>query len=98
MKLSGYSLKAAEFQFLVDSSGAQRLKRLAKTITKCKSKFEWVACIVNDVLRLSVKIHMDIPHYIFFLLLLEAFDPAVSVSHGPLHFSFRQLIPPCGTL
>lgn len=58
--------------------GEPRLERLAKTVTECKSEFEWVVCVVNDVLRRSVKIHMDIPPDFFFFL-PEAFDAAVSV-------------------
>ena len=80
-KLSGYW-----FQLLVDSFGEPKLERLAKTVTECKSKFEWVACIVNGVLRRSVKIHMDIPQEFFF-------PPSRSlwscrVSHGPLRGFF----------
>lgn len=58
--------KGCRFQLLVDSSGQPRLERLAQTITKCKGKFEWDVCVVNDVLRRSVKIHMDIPQDFFF--------------------------------
>lgn len=68
VKLSGF--KSHRFQLLVDSFGEPRLKRLAETVTECKSKFEWDVPVVNDVLRQSVKIHMDIPRDYFFFLFL----------------------------
>ncbi len=63
--------KSCRFQLLVDSFGEPKLERLAKPVTKCKSKFEWVVCVVNDVLRRSVKIHMDIPQDFFFFSCLS---------------------------
>lgn len=44
-----------------DSFGEPRLERLAKTVTECASNVEWAVCVVNDVLRQAVKIHMAVP-------------------------------------
>lgn len=81
----GILFESCRFQLLVDSFGEPKLERLNKTVTKCNSEFEWVVCVVNDVLRRSVKIHMDIP--------LDFFFSSQSLwswcdSHRPLCFSF----------
>lgn len=85
MKRSGYW-----FKLLLASFVEPRLERFAKSV---KSKFEWVVCIVNHVLRRSVKIHMHIPQVFFSfpepLILLSVMNPYTSASVGP--------VSPCGT-
>lgn len=88
--------KNCTFQILEGSFGEPRLKRVGRTVTKCKGNFEWVVCAVNNVPRQSVKIHMGIP-LIFFFPPFGAFDPAVSVME-PFAWVLVGSFSPDGTL